>query len=132
MTRTITHKNGEAVQTCDRCGATPTNYLKLCRECTGVLKNLPSAAPHKNGEAVGNQFEFLTRRIPRHRFVEYEPSDLAWLVPLGAAPRIVPVTVGLHPKSIEAIEQFVELSKCAEEAKKSAERFGTLIGEVAE
>lgn len=32
--------------------------------------------------------EFATRRIPKHPFVEYEPSDLDWLIPLGGAPVI--------------------------------------------
>ena len=35
------------------------------------------------------QMEFVNRVIPRHRFVQYEPKDLEWMIPLGMAPEIV-------------------------------------------
>lgn len=38
-------------------------------------------------KAASLRAEFFTREIPKHRFVEYEPSDLEWLIPLGMAPR---------------------------------------------
>jgi len=34
-----------------------------------------------------NELDFADRVIPEHRFVEYEPSDLEWMIPLGLAPR---------------------------------------------
>lgn len=36
--------------------------------------------------AVSDADEFILREIPQDRFVEYEPKDLAWMVPLGMAP----------------------------------------------
>jgi hypothetical protein len=35
------------------------------------------------------ELEFVNRVIPRERFVEYEPRDLDWMIPLGMAPEIV-------------------------------------------
>lgn len=37
-----------------------------------------------------NVIEFRDRSIPKDRFVEYEPSDLEWMIPLGMAPIIEP------------------------------------------
>ena len=34
-----------------------------------------------------NELEFRDRVIPKERFVEYEPSDLDWMIPLGMVPR---------------------------------------------
>lgn len=36
--------------------------------------------------ALWDDFEFRHREIPQDRFVDYEPKDLAWMVPLGMAP----------------------------------------------
>jgi hypothetical protein len=33
-----------------------------------------------------NQYEFWQRAIPREKFVEYEPKDMEWMIPLGMAP----------------------------------------------
>ena len=35
-----------------------------------------------------NELEFRCRHIPEHKFVEYEPSDLEWMIPLGMAPPV--------------------------------------------
>lgn len=35
------------------------------------------------------QMDFANRVIPRDKFVEYEPKDLEWMIPLGMAPEIV-------------------------------------------
>lgn len=35
-----------------------------------------------------NEMEFCTRDIPKHKFVQYEPKDLEWMIPLGMAPEI--------------------------------------------
>ena len=35
------------------------------------------------------QIEFTNRNIPKDRFIQYEPRDLDWMIPLGMAPEIV-------------------------------------------
>ena len=32
-----------------------------------------------------NDIDFATHAVPEERFVEYEPSDMAWMIPLGMA-----------------------------------------------
>jgi hypothetical protein len=54
------------------------------------------------------QMEFVNRVIPRHRFVEYEPSDLAWLIPLGMAPE-VKIDESVRQRAAKAVVEKMEL-----------------------
>lgn len=53
-----------------------------------------------------NELEFRMREIPKHRFVEYEPSDLEWMVPMGMAPIKEVRVEDFHMVQIQLLEKL--------------------------
>ena len=51
--------------------------------------------------------EFVNRVIPRHRFVQYEPKDLEWMIPLGMAPVIV-IDPAVMQRAAKAVVERLE------------------------
>lgn len=61
-------------------------------EPIGPVSWIDESGPYKN------EVEFRRRIIPQERFVEYEPSDLEWMIPLGMAPEIPVTILSLKPR----------------------------------
>ena len=58
------------------------------------------------------QIEFNCREIPKERFVEYEPCDLDWMIPLGLAPVIkIPDSIAEQIKVNGEHWQLMKLGK---------------------
>ena len=53
------------------------------------------------------QMEFVNRVIPRDRFVQYEPKDLEWMIPLGMAPVIV-IDPAVMQRAAKAVVERLE------------------------